>query len=182
MYGVLAYFDRETEEKLMGLWEGLVENNISFYSKEYSGKRPHITIADYDMLDEDEFKGYMDIYYEQIRKTPISFVTLGSFIGSGALLLTPTMSKELLKFHREYHDNFKMFRGDKESLYLPGKWIPHCTIANRLEKDKLAEALLYCTEKLKPFEGHISQVVLIKLKYHGEECVGVEEIYSKKLI
>lgn len=77
------------------------------------------------MLDEDEFKGYMDIYYEQIRKTPVSFVTLGSFIGSGALLLTPIMSKELLKFHREYHDNFKMFRGDKESLYLPRKWIPH---------------------------------------------------------
>ncbi|WBW97328.1 2'-5' RNA ligase family protein [Oceanirhabdus sp. W0125-5] len=182
MYGVLAYFDRETEEKLMGLWEQLVENDISYYSKEYSGKRPHITIADYDELDEGEFKEYMDIYYEQITRIPVNFATLGSFIGSGALLLTPTMSKELLNFHREYHDNFKMFRNNKKSLYLPGKWIPHCTIANRLKKNKLAEALLFCTEKLKPFKGYISEVALIKLKYNGEDCIGVEEIYSKKLI
>ena len=61
----------------------------------------------------------------------VTFPSVGIFPTNGTVFLAPTVTNELLKLHHSYHDYFKTFH-NPNSYYVPGKWVPHCTIANRL--------------------------------------------------
>ncbi len=50
-YALVGYLDNETEKNFRRLWSDLNEKNITQYGIENRGKRPHITIADYDNLE-----------------------------------------------------------------------------------------------------------------------------------
>ena len=68
-YAFVGYLDRETEVNFRGLWKDLSEQNISHYGVETKGKRPHITIADYDALDKNRIvvispdRTYFSMFY-----------------------------------------------------------------------------------------------------------------------
>ena len=63
-YAFVGYLDHETEVNFRRLWKDLSEQNISHYGVETKGKRPHITIADYDALDKNRFIQLADRFYE----------------------------------------------------------------------------------------------------------------------
>ena len=63
-YVFVGYLDHETEVNFRRLWKDLSEQNISHYGVETKGKRPHITIADYDALDKNRFIQLADRFYE----------------------------------------------------------------------------------------------------------------------
>ncbi|KYH32057.1 hypothetical protein CLTEP_22780 [Clostridium tepidiprofundi DSM 19306] len=181
MYGVIACFDNKTEEYIKNLWKVLVENNISYYSEEEENRRPHITIADYNCLDEKEFIKDMDKLYSFKSRVQINLGVLGSFLNSRTLFVAPTLSKELLNFHHEHHEWFKKYNDEPDSFYLPSKWIPHCTIANRLSQEKLVEAFNYCSQNMDVIKAQISEISLIKVEYENNKSVGVSTVFSKKL-
>ena len=143
-YALVAYLDYETEEWFRKSWKDLSEKNITHYGVETKGKRPHITIADYDNLDKDRFMDLLDKFYKEKSKVAISLNILGTFINTGTLFRSPTLSTELLDFHSSHHNYFKEFNKDENSFYLPGKWSPHCTIASRLSNDNMIQAFRYC--------------------------------------
>lgn len=47
MFAVVAHFDQKTEQAINTIWKGLSASSISDYAYEISGRKPHITIADY---------------------------------------------------------------------------------------------------------------------------------------
>lgn len=181
MYGIIAFFDNKTEEFLRQIWRELVDNSISFYSEESGDKRPHITIADYNKIDEEKFIDSMDEFYGSKEEVEITLSTLGTFLNSGTLFISPTLSKDLLDFHNGHHEYFKAYNDDPNSFYLPSKWIPHCTIANRLSHEKLIEAFDFCSRKIGMIKATISEIALIKVIYEGNKCIAAPTIFSKKL-
>lgn len=181
MYGVIACFDNQTEKYFKNLWKLLVENDISYYSEEVEDRRPHITIADYNKLDEKKFIEDMDKFYGSKSGIQVTLSVLGTFLNSGTLFVAPTLSKELLSFHNNHHEYFKQYNDEPNSFYLPSKWIPHCTIANRLSQEKLVEAFNYCSQNIGVIKAQISEISLIKVKYEDNKSVGVSTIFSKKL-
>ncbi|MBW9159249.1 hypothetical protein [Clostridium tagluense] len=64
-YALVGYLDNETESCFKKLWKDLSENNITQYGVETKGRRPHITIADYDNLDSDRFVELVSKFYEE---------------------------------------------------------------------------------------------------------------------
>lgn len=162
-YALVAYLDTETEKSLKKLWEDLSKNDISHYGAENKGKRPHITIADYNNLDKVSFIAELDKFYKNKTKVDINLNTLGTFICSGTLFLSPTLSKELINFHAEHHNYFQAFKDDDNSFYLPGRWNPHCTIASRLDKENMLKAFQYCLDNLRKIHGKINEIALIEV-------------------
>ncbi|WP_066501297.1 2'-5' RNA ligase family protein [Abyssisolibacter fermentans] len=179
MYGVLAYFDSETEKYFKNLWQQLVDNNISYYSEEVKDRRPHITIADYNKLDEKKFIKDMDKFYNSKPKIQVTLSVLGTFLNSGTLFIAPTLSKELLNFHNRYHEYFEQYNDEPSSFYLPDKWIPHCTIANRLSQKKLLDAFNYCSQNIGIIKAQISELTLIKIKNEINNSHEVSIVFSK---
>jgi len=71
-----------------------------------------------------------------------------------------------LTFHKKHHQLFGRFNDGTDSLYVPGTWIPHCTLANRLSVEKLKDAYLHCIQmKCGNLQGEINRLGLIKLEH-----------------
>jgi len=181
-YAFVAYLDSESEKTLVQLWKELSKNNISQYGVESKGKRPHITIADYDDLDKERFINLLNKFYDDKSKIEVTLNALGTFVNSGTLFISPTLSKELSEFHGNHHSYFKGFNKNENSFYLPGIWNPHCTIASRLSKDNMVSAFEYCLENLGKIKGEICEVALIEIKLN-DNGISIEDtiIFSKKL-
>ncbi|MCP3738136.1 2'-5' RNA ligase family protein [Rossellomorea sp. BNER] len=177
MYGVIALFDERTEQMIKDIWRELSEKSISFYAEEVEDRKPHITLASYKDLNCIEYIKQLDVFYENKSEIDITFNTIGTFLNSGALFFSPIVTKELLEFHSQYHKHFKGFNDNPNSLYLPNKWIPHCTLANRLSTENLSAAFNYCLTRNGTIYGKIKEVSLIEVTNRNK----VPQIYSKVL-
>ena len=181
-YALVAYLDYKTEACFKKLWKDLSENKITQYGVETKGKRPHITIADYDNLDKDRFIKLLNKFYNDKLKVDISLNILGTFISTGTLFLAPTLSRELLDFNCNHHDYFKSFNENNNSFYLPGKWTPHCTIASRLNEDNMIQAFKYCKNNLNKIYGKLNEIALIEVELN-DDGISIEDtiVFSKEL-
>jgi 2'-5' RNA ligase len=182
VYALVAYLDYETEEWFRKTWKDLSQKNITQYGVETKGKRPHITIADYDNLDKERFVNLLNKFYKDKLKVDISLNILGTFINTGTLFRSPTLSTELFDFHSSHHNYFKEFNIDENSFYLPGKWSPHCTIASRLSEDNMIQAFRYCKNNLNEIYGKLNEIALIEIEFN-EEGIAIEDtvVFSKEL-
>lgn len=177
MYGVVALFDAETEQIIKDIWTELREKSISFYADEVVDRKPHITLASYHSLDKLRFIEKLDDFYENKPEIDISFNSIGSFLNTGILYFSPNVTKNLIEFHENFHIQFKHFNDNPKSIYLPEKWIPHCTLANRLSPDKLVEAYNYCLYRNDTIVGKIRGIGIIEMVSKSNAPI----IYSKSL-
>ena len=178
MYGLIAAFDQSTESFIKNVWKELKEKSISSYAYEVEDRIPHITLASYNQLNRGDFFDQMDETYQYQSKIDINFKSIGSFLKSGALYYSPTVTKGLYELHSNHHKDFGRFHDDSNSLYLPDHWIPHCTIANRLTQGKLQEAFHYCSKRHTTLFGKIVKVALIEVTEKHKAPI----IYSKELM
>jgi 2'-5' RNA ligase len=67
---------------------------------------------------------------------------LGTFPGSeGVLFLATTVDAELLAQHRRVSEVLAGGWVEPWQHYLPGRWVPHCTLTQRLDHDQVVNAL-----------------------------------------
>ncbi|MFJ8064035.1 2'-5' RNA ligase family protein [Psychrobacillus sp. NPDC096426] len=177
MYGIIALFDEQTEQMITDIWKELKEKSISYYAYEVENRRPHITLASYNKIYKNEYMKLMDEFYNDKQAIDITFNAIGSFLNSGTLFFSPTVTEELFEFHANHHRNFQQFNDDPNSFYLPNSWIPHCTIANRLSSEKLLEAFDCCSKRNDIIYGKIKEVAIIKVSSSNYAPI----IYSKEL-
>ncbi|WP_276310202.1 2'-5' RNA ligase family protein [Bacillus salacetis] len=116
------------------------------------------------MEDETSFAKQLEDLYKYMKPIKISFNSVGSFFESGALYLSPVMTTELYELHCKHHQVLQGYGNSSSPFYLPGQWVPHCTIANRLSSRELAEAYSYCINRIHPLSGEITKIALIKVQ------------------
>ncbi|MEC0238484.1 2'-5' RNA ligase family protein [Paenibacillus dokdonensis] len=180
MYGVVVHFEQEIELVIKKIWRELSELSISSYAEEVINRKPHITLASYEDVNVDDFIYSFDNLFDRQPRFHLELSVLGTFIHSGTLFLTPTPSRVLLDIHAKLHKALGEYQTDSD-LYLPGQWIPHCTIANRLSQDKLLEALNYCTNNMEMITALVNEVSIIKAEYQNNKCISAPAIYTKIL-
>lgn len=177
MYGVIALFDEKTEQMVKDLWKDLKEESISTYAFEVEDRRPHITLGSYYKINKIHYLKLMDEFYNDKQAIDIKFNAISSFLNSGTLFLSPTVTNELIELHANHHRVFNQFNDVPNSVYLPNSWMPHCTIANRLSSEKLVEAFEYCSKLNDVIYGKIQEIAIIETFNPGKAPI----IYSKRL-
>ncbi|MBW3114612.1 MULTISPECIES: 2'-5' RNA ligase family protein [Bacillaceae] len=181
MYWVIALFDDATEERIREIWKELRAKDISYYEEEINDARPHLTIGSYTDLNKEEYIKSLKMFYQDDRALKVVFNTVGSFLNFGTLFLSPTVTRELLDFHTYHHDHFQTFNESANPLYLPGNWIPHCTLANKLSPEKLADGFQHCLERGYKIEAEITDIALIELVDDSKDCVDAPIVFSQSL-
>ncbi len=182
LYGVVAHFDQDTELYIKQVWRELSDNAVSRYAEEVQDRRPHITIAGYDSdVDIDKFISDFDCFYESKGQLSITMNSVGTFLNTGIVFLAPVPSQEFLTFHANHHHFFEKYRMNAESQYLPNNWIPHCTIANRLNDENLKEAMVYCNKRIERLHSSIVEVSVIKAIYENGKCIKSPSLHTKAL-
>lgn len=178
-YAVVAYLDSQINNQFTSLWQALSDQNITDYGVRPKGKRPHLTLADYDEIEAEIIEKHFKDVYRDVCPIEIQLSVLGSFIGTGTLFFAPTFSMALRDFHANHHQMFDIEQKLGMSLYSPGNWIPHVTIASRLNEQQMIQAFSYSRSVFQRIEATITEVSLIKVVSNSKgNAMGEVEIIS----
>ncbi|EEL71214.1 MULTISPECIES: 2'-5' RNA ligase family protein [Bacillus] len=169
MYAIIATFDCVSTNKVRELQNELT--NI-IETNELAGVEPHITLADYKELDINLYTKRLEEFVAfQENISTVTFPSVGTFPTNGTIFLAPTITDELLRLHHSYHDYFKVFHDNLQSYYVPGKWVPHCTIANGLNLNQFLSVMECIYEKFDVTLASIEKLKLIKVNYENDFAI-----------
>ncbi|MEN1935858.1 2'-5' RNA ligase family protein [Paenibacillus sp. 102] len=161
MYAIIATFNEEFSKHVKEIGEGLTD---IVHSEDLE---PHITLADYHTLDLKTYGEKLEKFTENIGCFPVGFSSVGTFPTNGTIFLTPTITRRLLELHQLLHDHFIDFHDHPESYYVPEKWVPHCTIANRLEREQFVRVMEFIYKDFSAQTAVVESLKLIKVNYEN---------------
>jgi 2'-5' RNA ligase len=150
---VAVYFDEPADRAVRALWRRLDQAGVG------GGPRvlpPHVTFAAAKAIP----RRTRDALKAQLRTLAIPHLwlsTLGTFpTTEDVLMLAAVVDSELLAVHSAIHDVLAGQVQSPQAYYMPGSWVPHCTLA--LGADVATGfATLYPVDRI---EARVDQVVI----------------------
>lgn len=133
-----AYFDEHADAVVRGLWARLdVAGVPSLAGRPARSPRPHVTFAlggSVPRAARDELRAVLGV----LSLPDLWLHTLGTFsTAETSLVLGAVVDTELLAVHSAVHDVLAGAVRAPSAYYLPGSWVPHCTLAQGLDHDRL---------------------------------------------
>lgn len=167
MYAIIATLDETTNQKIRNLWQELKDMSLSDYAYQVRDREPHITLADFETIAVEEVLESLGDKLNLTLPLELSFQAIGSFLGSSIVFLGPTKTPGLAKLHKHIHDLLGQLVA-VDSQYVPEVWIPHLTLANRIDEDKLTQVYAHCLNNLEMTRGQITAIKVIATDEQGQ--------------
>jgi 2'-5' RNA ligase len=127
---------------------------------------PHVSLAVYDerdAVDPDKLVAALDRLAPRHAPTPVTFASAGVFpTEERVLFLAPVVTPQLLALHHAYHSLAAELRPWCRPHYLPGNWVPHCTLAMFLPLPALLTALEQLAGRWTPLGGEVRHIALVE--------------------
>lgn len=151
MHALVAFFDTEAERKIVGLFNKMgVEQSYP----------PHLTYAVASTIGL-KVRAELREDLSRLWMPDLWLHTLGTFSTTDNVLhLGAVVDSELLAVHSAIHDVLAGKVKNPSAYYLPGNWIPHCTLAQGLDDDamKAAFAKIFPVE---PIHAKVREVSIV---------------------
>jgi 2'-5' RNA ligase len=124
---------------------------------------PHVTLGVCDTLDVERCQAVLaDLALEP--PLPCRFDSLGIFAANPTVLFAaPVVTAELLALHATFHERFRPIATGQSAFYLPGRWVPHCTLAERVPPDLIADAVAIARTLPLPITGHVAGLRIVDI-------------------
>jgi 2'-5' RNA ligase len=163
-YAVVFYFNKNSENPIYDIWKEFEEVGLS-PNKHKEGIRPHMTLAIFDSMGCKECENELKRFVDESNMISIQANHLGVFPNqTSVIFIAPAPNIELLFFQKRIHQILEDKAEGPWEMYLPGKWIPHCTLAQQIEKKDLSTALNTCIQIRLPLELEISQIGVVEFE------------------
>ncbi|GAA0238476.1 2'-5' RNA ligase family protein [Saccharothrix mutabilis subsp. mutabilis] len=131
MHALVVFFDAEADAKVRELWRRI---GSTF---EYP---PHLTFAIAGTIGP-KVRAELREDLSRLWLPDLYLHTLGVFSTTeNVLQLGAVVDGELLAVHSAIHDVLAGRVKDPQAYYLPGNWVPHCTLAHGMDDEALVEA------------------------------------------
>ena len=164
--GVELRFDADLTAQIGALRQAYVPG-----SGAQGGAIPHLSLAVYDDLEEDELAtiaDMLDALASRWRPLRIELASLGVFpTEENVLFLAPVVTQDLLATHAAYHRLAAGLRASCWPHYLPDAWVPHCTLAMFWPSAALLAILEQLKATWKPLSGTAQSLALIRVEPLG---------------
>ncbi|MGH6901814.1 MAG: 2'-5' RNA ligase family protein [Geminicoccaceae bacterium] len=165
-YAVELRFDEDLAERVRALWLALEQIGAGSFGPG-SAPVPHMSLAVYDDEDEVDAAAASDLVAELAARgtrSEIAFASLGVFpTEENVLFLAPVVTPTLLDLHAAYHAMAQRLGATCRPYYLPGRWVPHCTLSMQGSIAGVQDGLGHLAARWKPPRGTIRSVALIKV-------------------
>lgn len=172
MFTVEMFFDPVSERKIRGLWDALARAGLPS-EVNTPGNAPHLTLAIYDRLDKIAAVDCLRHFAGKLATFPLGLASVGSFPGeSGAVFLAPVVTAGLLALHAGLHDCLAAVEHEGAwEHYLPGAWVPHCTVALRLpDPEAVAEAFALVRRQFSPYAIEVQSLGVMEYNPPQRHC------------
>ncbi len=156
------FFDPTIEAEIKNVWARLEAAGLpSLATRSHRRHRPHVTLVVADRIETSQLGDAR----ERLAATHLN-ITLYSpavFQGSGVLYLSVVPTMALLRLHQEVHAAMRDGLFKPWHTYSPDAWVPHCTLAQDLDRAQLARGIeLLHDERI--IETHITGAGLLDTK------------------
>ncbi|XP_074579181.1 uncharacterized protein LOC141835705 [Curcuma longa] len=179
-YAVELYFDPALENQVLKAWNVLARRQISTQLIEMSA-RPHITLLSAPSLDPHRLHVAIRGLAARLDPLPLSLSSVGSFLSPDAdkegdvLFLAPTPAASLLHLHAQVCDALRKEGGvEPPDEFRPDSWVPHCSVAQDVPRNRIADAFCILRDLKLPVSGYAMDIGLV-------EFSPVREIFSFSL-
>ena len=178
-YAIELYFDKETENKLFHLAQRVADENLSTKFLEWK-IRPHLTLACYNDLDEQDCIIKLKEFAKNHKVIPANIGSVGMFNDTKTIFASPVMNKRMYQFHSELHDCLKDYDTTGWEWYCPDNWVPHCTLALTKEDEnsvfyRASDLILH---EFKKISGEFVAIGLVKMTFPASSA---NELYTIEL-
>ncbi len=148
------YLDTVATRRIRVLWDALEAEGVqSLRSLLDQRHRPHVSLAVATRLDPEQVAAALSgtVVAAPLR---LSFQHAGQFVGR-VLWLGPAPTAELLTHQHTVYERLTAAGVSVAPHYVPGRWVPHCTLSMRVPNTLLAIAVRRCLEVL-PIEATVT--------------------------
>ena len=163
-FAVVLYFEEKHEKEFLKIWKALAKKSLTTDLVK-AEIRPHITLAIYDELNCQPCEPQLANIAAQTRPIEFQITHLGLFtIPEPVVFAAPTFTQEFLGFHQHLHDVLVSESKKPWEMYLPGRWVPHCTLALGFDLKNLGRIFDKCLELKLPMEVQANQVGVVEFQ------------------
>jgi 2'-5' RNA ligase len=157
-YALEFFFDDEADAAVRELWQRLEFAGVpSLATRTHRRHRPHVSFAVAGSVPRRaraELAGELGL----LSLPALWLYTLGVFpTGARAIFLGAVVDTELLAVHSAVHDVLAGKVTAPSAYYLPGAWVPHCTLAHEVSLPELAKAFA-ALHPVRPVRATVSEV------------------------
>lgn len=168
-YAIEAIFDPDLELVVRGMWAALETAGVPTPARQ--GFRPHVSLALFDDVHEPLMEARLAAFAATTPLVPVQFDALGVFVSPGdtpgqdaIVWLAPIVTEGLIAVHRRVHEGVL-----PEAIRLPepryrtDRWMPHCTLTERVPYATAATAVNVLLPYFRPpLLGHLVEVELVR--------------------
>ena len=156
---VALFFDQETHSRLLKLSQELGAPGSATDTGAYA---PHLTLAQFSSASASTMAAKVGEFSAIQKPFQIRMEYAGSFpTNEGVVFAAPLVTRELLGIHERFHELFHEYRSGVSQYYLPGKWVPHVTMAAGVPRDRLGAVSAFLASRFQPFFAGVDRVGLI---------------------
>ncbi|XP_058115428.1 uncharacterized protein LOC131258258 [Magnolia sinica] len=161
-YAVELYFDPALENQVLKAWNVLARRQISTQLIEMES-RPHITLLSSPLLDPPKLQSLIKNFASKQEPLPLTLSSVGAFPSDdNVLFLSPTPSVALLQLHSQLCDVLRREGVEIGEEYRPDTWVPHCSVAQEVPRNRMAEAFCILRDLKLPVSGYAMDVGLVE--------------------
>nr|WP_209707927.1 2'-5' RNA ligase family protein [Crossiella equi] len=167
------FFDPEADTAVRGLWRALESAGVpSLATLGHRRHQPHISLAlaaSIPARTRAELRGDLAL----LAMPGLWLHNVGAFATSeNVLMLAAVVDAELLAVHSAVHDVLAGKVKHPSAYYLPGSWVPHCTLAQGVTTAELTAGFA-AVQPYEPIRASVSAVAVVDTRT-GEADVLLE--------
>src|ERR1700730_11434284 len=138
-FAVVLFFAPAIEATVRRIGRGLVIPDVTPVDPFAGDLRPHVSLGICEDLDTVRVRSDFTAFAAATAALDFTFASLGVFLPGeeGIVFLAPVVTHELLSIHDAFHAMFVKHAMAELDYYLPGNWVPHCSLALNVPRDRL---------------------------------------------
>lgn len=140
-FAIELFFDRDGENRIQALWQKLADSRISSFLLDIWA-RPHLSLAVFDEADPGRLKIPIQEFAAEQAPLELQLGSVGAFPGDPAVVFVqPVITHALLAMHESVHRMLPRCGVESHPLYTPGRWVPHCSVAQGVGAGSVGRAV-----------------------------------------
>jgi 2'-5' RNA ligase len=173
-YGIGLVFDHDTETRIRKVWCNLARQGFTTPLAR-PGCLPHVSLTLSEGLSVDDLARELEGFEPSLSRLEVRFSHVGVFIEPEIVLfygLTPTNG--LLRLHADVERIYGRWSSPILARSQAGMWVPHCTLAGRLEAGRCSEAIAAAAKFTFPWAANQVRLAIVQF---DQACVELLRVF-----
>lgn len=169
-YAIVLYFDDATNKTIGNMIERTTALSGNRYMLDINIP-PHVTLGCFFSDEQSDLLEKVGAFAKNITPFEVTFDAIGSF-EPYVLFASPVKDECLTQLNASLNESLSNdYEPAENANYLPDRWMPHCSLAVRLNEEQFSKAKAIENETVFPFTALVTKIALAKCNPYNEVTI-----------